>query len=137
MATIAVNPFILRDVTLTVAADEYSAHVSAVTFSPSSSVVTWQGLTPDATFSFGTNATWTADLEYAQDWDTEDSLSRYLFEHEGEEVAVTFEPVAGGPSVNATLIVTPGAIGGAVNAVASATVSLGVKGKPTLAPVTP
>lgn len=135
MAVIAVDPFILRDVLFTVAADEYSSHLSQVTFTPSSSVVTWQGLKPDATFSFGANATWTADLVFAQDWSTANSLSRYLFENEGNEIAVVFEPVAGGPSVTATLIVTPGAIGGAVNEVATATVSLGVKGKPTLEPV--
>lgn len=132
MAIINVDPFILRDVLFTVAADEYSAHVSSVTFTPSSSVVTWQGLKPSATFTFGATATWTCDLAYAQDWSTDESLSRYLFENEGSEIAVVFEPVAGGPSVSATLIITPGAIGGAVNAVAVATVSLGVKGKPTL-----
>lgn len=135
MAEITVNPFVLRDVIFNVGTDGYKAHVSNVTFTPSSSVVTWQGLTPTATFSFGTSATWTCDLEYAQDWDTADSLSRYLFENEGEEIAVTFEPVAGGPGIAATLIVTPGAVGGAVNTVAVATVSLGVKGKPVLDPV--
>lgn len=135
MATIAVNPFILSDTTFTVEADNYEAHVSGVTFTPSSSVTTWKGLTPDAVFSFGTNATWTCDLEFAQDWSTAGALSRYLFEHEGEEIDVVFAPVSGGPTISATLIVTPGAIGGAVDSVATATVSLGVKGKPTLAPV--
>lgn len=132
MAEITVNPFVLRDVLFTVDADSYQAHVSAVTFTPASSIVNWQGLTPDATFSFPTATTWTADLEYAQDWSTADSLSRYLFEHEGDEVDVTFEPVAGGPSITATLVIVPGAIGGTVNQVATATVSLGVKGKPVL-----
>lgn len=135
MAEVTVNPFVMRDVIFNVDADGYKAHVSNVTFTPSSSVVTWQGLTPTAAFSFGTNATWTCDLEFAQDWSTAGSLSRYLFENEGEEVSVTFEPVAGGPGITATLIVTPGAVGGAVNAVAVATVSLGVKGKPVLAPI--
>jgi hypothetical protein len=135
MAIIAVNPFILRDTLFTVAADSYEAHVSNVTFTPSSSVVPWQGLTPDASFSFGSIATWTCDLTFAQDWSTANSLSRYLFEHEGDEIAVVFEPVAGGPSVTATLIVTPGAIGGTVNEVAVATVSLGVQGRPVLEPI--
>lgn len=135
MAEITVDPFVLRDVIFNVGTDGYKAHVSQVTFTPTSSVVTWQGLTPTAAFSFGTNATWTCDLEYAQDWSTANSLSRYLFENEGEEIAVTFEPVAGDPGIAATLIVTPGAIGGAVNTVAVATVSLGVKGKPTLDPI--
>jgi len=132
MAQIAVNPFMMRDCVLTVAADSYEKHVSAVEFVPSGSVVNWKGLTPDAVFSYGTNATWVCNLSYAQDWATADSLSRYLFENEGDEIAVTFEPVAGGPGVSATLIITPGSIGGAVDSVAVSTVSLGVKGKPTL-----
>jgi hypothetical protein len=132
MASIAVNPFILRDVLLTFGTDSYEKHVSSVEFVPAGSVVTWKGLTPASVFSFGANATWTCNLSFAQDWATANSLSRYLFENEGEELAVTFEPVAGGPSVSATLIITPGSIGGAVDSVAVATVSLGVKGKPTL-----
>lgn len=132
MAQIAVNPFIMKDCTLTVAADSYEAHVSAVELVPSSSTVNWKGLTPAAVFSFGTNATWVANLSFAQDWATANSLSRYLFENEGEEIEAVFEPVAGGPSVTATLLIAPGSIGGAVDSVAVSTVSLGVKGKPAL-----
>lgn len=132
MAQIAVNPFLMRDCLFSVATDSYEKHVSAVEFVPSSSVVNWKGLTPAAVFSFGTPATWTCNLSFAQDWATANSLSRYLFEHEGDEIAVVFEPVAGGPSITATLIVAPGSIGGAVDAVAVATVTLGCKAKPVL-----
>ena len=132
MAQIAVNPFIMRDCLLSVALDSYEKHVSAVEFVPSASVAVWKGLTPAAVFSFGSNATWACNLSFAQDWATANSLSRYLFENEGEEIVVVFEPVAGGPSVTATLIVTPGSIGGAVDSVAVSTVGLGVKGKPVL-----
>ncbi|WP_349902606.1 hypothetical protein [Parafrigoribacterium humi] len=132
MAQIAVNPFLMKDCLLTVAASDYAKHVSAVEFVPTSSVATWKGLTPDSVFSFGSNATWVCNLTYAQDWSTADSLSRYLYDHEGEEIEVVFEPVAGGPSVTATLIITPGSIGGAVDSVAVSTVGLGVKGKPVL-----
>lgn len=137
MAVIPVNPFMMGDATFTVEADNYEASVSSATFTPSSSVTTWKGLTPTAVFSFGANATWTLDLEFAQDWATENSLSRYLYENEGEELDVVFAPKAGGPTISATIIATPGAIGGAVDAVAASTVSLGVKGKPVLGPVTP
>lgn len=132
MANIGIQPFILRDVLFTVASDNYEAHVSQVQFDPASSVVNWKGLTPTAVFSFGTSATWTSTLSYAQDWSTAASLSRYLFEHEGEEVTVVFEPVKGGPSVTATIIVAPGSIGGPVDTVGVATVTVGVQGKPTL-----
>jgi hypothetical protein len=132
MAIIAVNPFILKDCTLTVAADNYEAHVSQVEFVPTSSIATWKGLTPTAVFSFGSASTWVCNLALAQDWDTADSLSRYLFEQEGDEVVAVFEPVAGGSSITATIIIAPGSIGGTVDAVGVSTVSLGVKGKPAL-----
>ncbi|UOE43744.1 hypothetical protein [Agromyces larvae] len=135
MASVDVNPFLMKDCLFQVEADQYEAHVSQVQFSPTSQTVTWKGLTPAAVFSFGTAATWVANLTFAQDWSTADSLSRYLYEHEGEEIDVTFEPVAGGPGVTATLIVAPGAIGGQVDQVATAQVSLGVKGKPVLDPI--
>lgn len=136
MATIAVQPIILNDVLLSIAADNYEAHVSEVSFAPSSSTVTWKGLTPSAVFNFGTTSTWTCTLAYAQDWSTTNSLSRYLFEHEGESVEMTFTPKAGSgaPTWTATVIVAPGSIGGAVDTVATASVTLGVQGKPALAP---
>lgn len=133
MAAIAVNPFMMRDCLLTVAADSYEKHVSAVEFVPGDNApVTWKGLTPAAVFSFGKSSTWTCNLSFAQDWATANSLSRYLFENEGEEIVVVFEPVSGGPSATATLIVVPGSIGGQVDSVAVSTVTLGCKAKPAL-----
>ena len=134
MAAIAVAPFLLTDVTLLVGTDNYEAHVSTVSFEPSSSVVNWNGLTPASSFSFGTNPVWVCNLTYAQDWTTPNSLSAYLFAQAGTEKAVEFVPVNGGATIEATLIIQPGAIGGDVNAVATASVSLGVKGKPTVTP---
>lgn len=137
MPTVAApTPLVMKDVVLTLGTDDFQKHVSAVTFTPSSSQVTWQGLSPDATFTDVSTATWTCALEIAQDWDADTSLCRYLFENEGEHVAATFKPKSGsGPSFTATLIVTPGAIGGTVNAVATQSVTLGVEGRPVLVPV--
>lgn len=134
MAQIGVAPIILTNVLFSVESDSYEKHVSSVEFVPSSSTVTWKGLTPTSVFSFGTNSTWVCNLAFAQDWETEDSLSQFLFENEGDEIDVVLEPVNGGAGFSATLIVTPGSIGGAVDAVAVSTVSLGVKGKPVLIP---
>lgn len=134
MAQIGVAPIILKDVLFQVETDSYEKHVSSVEFVPSSSTVTWKGLTPASVFSFGTNATWVCNVSFAQDWETADSLAQYLFENEGEEIDVVFEPVNGGTGFSATLIVSPGSIGGAVDSVAVSTVALGVKGKPVLIP---
>lgn len=136
MAVVAMpNPLVLKDVILQLGTDDFAKHVSNVTFTPSASTVTWQGLSPDATFTDVATATWTCALTYAQDWTATTSLSSYLFENEGETVAATFKPKNGeGPSFTANLILTPGAIGGAVNSIAEATVTLGVNGRPTLVP---
>lgn len=125
MATPVVNPFIMRDCLFQVDADNYEAHVSQVEFVPSSSVVRFKGLTPTSNHAFGTASDWLCNLTYAQDWNTADSLSEYLHEHEGESIDVTFEPVNGGRSITATIIAMPGTIGGSVDAVATASVSLG------------
>lgn len=135
MAKIAVNPFILKDCLFQVESDSYEAHVSQVQFDPESNSVAWKGLTPEAVFTFASHATWKCTIAFAQDWTTPNSLSRYLFEHDGDEIDVVFEPVAGGPSVTAVLVVTPGAIGGAIDSVATSTVTLAVKGKPALAAI--
>lgn len=135
MAVIAVQPIILRDCKLTITSEatvyEFEQHVSQVQFDPSSSVQTWKGLTPAAVFSAGTSSTWAATLALAQDWETPNSLSRFLFDHEGEKLDCHFEPASGGAGWDATLIIAPGSIGGAVDAFATSTVTLGVDGRPT------
>ena len=120
-----VNPFIMRDCLFQVEADNYEAHVSKVEFVPTSNIVRFKGLTPSSNHAFGTTAEWASNLDYAQDWNTADSLSEYLHEHEGDSIDVTFQPVNGGRPITATLIVAPGTIGGAVDTVAVASVSLG------------
>jgi hypothetical protein len=134
MTVVAVAPFLLRDVILTLGTDSYQAHVSQVEFVPTSSPVVWKGLTPSSVHTLGTTATWVCNLAFAQDFETVDSLSLYLHANEGDEVVGIFEPIAGGATVTANLILTPGGIGGTVDGVAVASVSLGVSGKPTITP---
>jgi len=134
MAQIAIEPIILTNCLLTIGADNYEKHVSRVQFDPSAATVNWKGLHPDAVFSKVARATWTCTLEYAQDWETPNSLSQYLHDNEGTEVAATFSPESGGASWAATILITPGAIGGTVDTVPTATVTLGVKGKPARTP---
>lgn len=132
---IEVVPIVLKDVLLQLGPDgEYQKHVSGVEFVPTASAVNWKGLSPSAVFSDIGAATWVCNLSFAQDWVTPDSLSRYLFEHEGETVDAVFEPKLGGPGFTAKLVVTPGSIGGAVDSVAVSTVGLGVSGRPVLVP---
>jgi hypothetical protein len=130
MTTIAVAPFVLKDCKFKVDADNYEGHTSGVEFVPTASSVEWQGLTPTASFTDVATAKWKCNVDLAQDWETTDSLSRYLHEHEGEAVDVEFEPIAGGTGWGATIVITPGSVGGKSGAVATSTVSLGVRGRP-------
>lgn len=138
MAVVPITPapFVLKNVSLIVGpvdtGFEFAKAVDSVTFTPKSSTVTWTGAGGN-TFTDVTTATWECGLSYAQDWDSADSLSHYLHDHEGEQVLCTFKPkTVGTPTVTATLVITPGAIGGTVNQVATASVTLGVTGKPTI-----
>ena len=135
MTQIPVEPIILKDVVLTLGTDTYEKHVSQVEFTPAASIVNWKGLSPASVFAFPTAAVWSCTLAYAQDWKTTDSLSRYLYDNEGEQVAASFKPVSGsGGTWSADLLIIPGAIGGTVDQVAVATVTLGVLGRPEFTP---
>lgn len=134
MAQINVQPLYLKDVVLTVDGDTYEKHVSGVTFTPSVSTATFKGLESAAVFTQASNASWTVDLTYVQDWDTADSLSAYLFNNAGSEITLSFLPQTGSGTWSATVIVVPGSVGGQVDAYATSTVSLPVQGQPTYTP---
>ena len=121
-----VSPFVLKDVDLVIEADNYAAHCSSVAFVPSASQQQWKGLTPSATFTDVSTATWAAQITFAQDYDDPASLSSYLLDNEGAKVPATFVPRSGsGKGFAAELTLTPGQIGGAVDAFGTATVTLG------------
>ncbi|MBH0054483.1 hypothetical protein I6E74_09930 [Salinibacterium sp. SWN139] len=135
MATIAVVPIVMKDVVLEIEDDDFAAAVSSAVLTPSSSSVIFKGLKSGSVFTDVTAATWTLGLTYAQDWVTAGSLSQYLLENEGTVVDAVLKPQSGiGPSFSVEIVITPGAIGGAVDTTAVATVTLGVQGKPTLVP---
>jgi hypothetical protein len=134
MTELTVQPMVLKDLDLLIGAgtpDDFGAHVSTCKFTPSASTVQFVGGKSNA-FTDVTTPTWVCELTYAQDWKSANSLSRYLYLHEGEHVPVIFKPVDGGPEFESVLIITPGAIGGDVNAVSTASVTLGLEGKPEL-----
>jgi hypothetical protein len=133
MPVINVAPFVIKDAVLSIATDQYEKHVSGVLFTPNTSGITWQGMTPDSAFSDSSNPTWTCQLDYAQDWTTANSLAQYLLANAGQQKVCVFKPLGattGKPLFTATLLIVPGPIGGAVNAVQTATVTMGVIGQP-------
>lgn len=124
MVSVAVKPFILRDVDLVIGVDNYEAHVSEVTFTPTAAQVNWTGLAGNTVAATAT-ATWVVTLGYAQDWDTANSLSQYLHANEGTTVAIQFTPGDGEGSFDANVALSPGSIGGVAGVFATSTVSLG------------
>jgi len=123
---IPVSPFVLKDVDLVIEADNFAAHCSEVSWRPTASAQTWKGLTPSSVFSDVSTATWAATVTFAQDYDDPASLSSYLLDNEGAKVPATFVPRSGsGKGFAAELTLTPGQIGGAVDAFGTATVTLG------------
>lgn len=129
MTKLDVQPFTMKDVVMKVDVDDYARHVSEVTFTPTTKQdeITWQGLSPDASFSDSSapETTWVVTLAYAQDWETANSLSRYLYDNEGLTKPVVFEPKAGvGTSWASDVTIVPGPVGGKVKTVAEGTVNL-------------
>jgi hypothetical protein len=139
MTVLEVQPLVLKDVELLIGTgtpDDFRKHVSGVTYTPASSQTTWSGLGLN-THTDAATPTWTVVLDYVQDWTSTSSLSAYLFEHSGEQVAMSFTPTDGvGPSFTSLVTIIPGAIGGQVNAFATTSVTLG-SDKPVLVPALP
>jgi hypothetical protein len=139
MAQIAVVPVVLKDYRFTVGADNYEKHINLMRLVPNTSQPkqTWQGGTPSTTFTdTGTPVTdWTLELNYAQDWETANSLSNYLMANAGTTKVAKLQPVSGVGKKTFTVTVTivPGPIGGNINEYAAATVSMSVTGQPASA----
>lgn len=132
MASVAVVPLFMKDVLFQVGTDSYEKALSQVELVPSTSVETFTALSPGAVYTDVSPATWTCVLTFVQDWGTAGSLSKYLFDHEGDTISATFEPIAGGATVTVSLVVAPGSIGGTIGGATTSTVTLGVVGKPAI-----
>lgn len=123
------SPFTLRDATLTVEADDYTAAVSQAQFDPTTNTASWTGIGGNVVQDVSPT-TWVLTLAVAQDLDPA-GLSRYLHENVGQRKTVTLTPKSLGPSVTATVILAPVAIGGTADGnLATGTVGLPVDGTP-------
>lgn len=135
MAEIEVKPFILNDVDLTLGGNGYAASVNSVEIAPNGGqLVTFKGMKKGSVFNFPTEPTWQVNVGFAQDFETAQSMSLYLFENYGDTVPMTFAPKTGGGHWAVDVILVPGSIGGAGDAVATSTVTLGCAGKPEWVP---
>lgn len=134
MANVPAAPFVLKNMLATIGADTFQETISSLQFVPTASQQTWKGGGGNVHTDVDI-AAWAVALTLAQDWETPGSLAQYLLANEGQTVAITFRPKSGsGPSFAANIVVTPGAIGGAVGVFQESTVTLG-SSKPVLVPV--
>lgn len=140
MALIAVKPFIMRDCVLSIkdgatTIGEFESHVSRVQFDPNTPIATWKGLTPTSVHQDVAATEWTVSLDYAQDYETVNSLAQYLLANPGKQVTAVFTPKkgTGAKTVTATITLVPGGTGGGVGEFATSSVTLPVSGQPALA----
>lgn len=113
--------------------DDYAKHVASCRFVPNGGTeVRWKGGTPTAKFAHRTLSDWTCEMRVAQDY-TATGLARYLLNNEGETVACTFTPTAGGPTFEVDLVLSAAEIGGEIDAYGEATVTHTCGAKPTIA----
>lgn len=129
------SPYKLDDATMTIDALDFTAAIGGVEFVPSASTGAWRGIGGN-TIQGTSVATWVCNINFAQDLDP-DGLLRFLLDNEGESVQAVFTATAGGPTITATVHITPGTIGGQAETtpILASSVSLPVDGKPAFADV--
>ena len=133
MTAILAKPYVFKDGLVKIDADTFEHAVSGFSLVPTQSTVTWQAIVPAGAFSDSTSPSWTCTVNYAQDWDTDGSLSQYLMDNAGQTKTVEFTPAnagAGSTTFTVDVIIAPGPIGGEVNTVQTGSVSMGVVGEP-------
>ncbi|GEA81407.1 hypothetical protein [Cellulomonas uda] len=124
-----VQPYSLVNAIFTIGDNEYSDHISQVVFNPSTSTKPWTSIS-GYPLSAVSPATWTCTIGFVQDV-APDGLLRFMLDHEGEAFDCTFLPLEDGPTIAATLTMSPAAIGGSADgSYVEGTATLGVQGKP-------
>lgn len=125
------KPLYMKKSSFKLGNDAYEGQVSQVQFVPSSTSAEWKGLDGNA-YTNNSTATWTVSMTLIQNWNDLTSLSNYLFDNEGNVVTATFIPENPTDApFTAEVVLTPGAIGGSVDAWAESTVTLSCVGRPT------
>lgn len=135
MALVPVQPYIFKDAVLTIDGNDYAPGASTIALVPTTQQTTqkWQGLTPDSSFSDTVTEppSWVLNITMAQDTD-DASLHTYLNTHVGDVESIVIQPKRGSGqktyTVEATIV--PVQIGGDVNTIQTASVSLPVTGQP-------
>ena len=114
-------------------ADSYELSASRAELIPTTPKARFKGIGGSSIPKAGTT-TWVLATDFAQDWETTSSLSSYMHTNAGTSVAFLIEPEAGGDGWSGAVLIEPSNIGGVVDSVAVASLSLEVIGQPTRVP---
>lgn len=131
MAKIAAKPVLFK-APVSIGADEYTAHLSQCQHVPTQPTASFTDL-DGVTTNFGGKSSWALTLAGAQDYETLNGLAMFLYEHDGEDIEVTY--VFGGQTWTATIVAAAVDIGGVINTPALFSKSMPCKGKPVPTPV--
>lgn len=125
-----VEPVYLDNAALIIGAFDYAAAASKIECQPSIKSATFRGMKRTAAYTSTSVESWTLAIDFAQDFETAESFSNMLFDHQGEKVTIEFAPIDGGKAWLVDVQLVPGGIGGTGSAHATTSISLGVLGQP-------
>ena len=132
MALIPVAAYATTNLTFSIGTDDHSLAVSSAAILVNQAFAEFQGGREEASYQFPANAKYSIQITYAQDWESDDSLSSVLYDAPREPVAVTFTPKNGGRPFTATVYLTSGNVGGDVGGVATGQATFPCVGKPAM-----
>lgn len=124
MTAVPAKPFLLNDATVSIDGDTYEEACKTVRFDPTTPVVKWKGLTPASRHQFVGTPEWDVTVAFAQDVQSASSLTRRLHTAAGETVEMIFAPKGGGVAITANVTLVPGALGGDLDTVPEASVTM-------------
>lgn len=120
--------------TVSIGVDEYTTAIESCILDPKTPVTVINDVGGGVNAVAGVPV-WTAVLAILQDLITASSLSQYLIANAGQVKTLAYRPQAGtgAKTFTVSVLIVPGAIGGAGGALAKASVTLQVIGQPVIA----
>lgn len=114
----------VKNMRLRIGAHNYELHANNVQWTPNITQLRWPGGTPEAEVLDAILEGWACAVTVAHDYQNPDSLYNFMLQHAGETAEIEWRPDPAGPFVTeATIVVVPPAIGGAMRQVHESTVN--------------
>lgn len=135
MTAVTGTPYSITSATVTLGSDTFENMIGKADCVPSYGNSRYPTIDGDS-HPIADKADWMLELDIAQDWETATSLTNYLAAHDGEIVSFEYLPASGaGKKVTGNVLIRATNVGGQARQTATSSVSLPIKGTPTLAAV--